>query len=156
MLERNLFVLASQIFIDSHRQIRLPRHIADTEIQSFTVIISSHPCRKCTIICTATPFSCFIIQPECTFRSMTGSQHRHFTCRSDRINFSYSLCGYYQLICQSRHLHFLRRSGLGSVNTHKISIVHTIKDSQSTAVHPVIPHDSVGIRCSARINGRYS
>ena len=32
MLERNLFVLASQIFIDSHRQIRLPRHIADTEI----------------------------------------------------------------------------------------------------------------------------
>ena len=95
MLERNLFVLASQIFIDSHRQIRLPRHIADTEIQSFTVIISSHPCRKCTIICTATPFSCFIIQPECTFRSMTGSQHRHFTCRSDRINFSYSLCGYF-------------------------------------------------------------
>ena len=42
------------------------------------------------------------------------------------------------------------------INAHKISIVHTIKDSKSTAVHPVIPHDSVGIRCSARINGRYS
>ena len=83
---------------------------------------------------------------------MTGSQHCHFPGRSNGINFCYALCGHCQLIWQVWYFQFGRRGGLGSINPHKVIVVHTIDNAQRCTIHPVIPYNTIGIRSSSRIN----
>ena len=155
MLEGQLLDSRSDVTVRRYRQIRFPRHIRNTEIQSVTVIVGSHPFRKIPVIGRTRPLAGRIIQPEYSFSHMSGRKHRHLTHRSDGIHMCRTLTGCHQLVRQGRHQQVLRRSTLRSIDTHIGRVIHSLHQAQRIAAHPVITHYPVVIGSGSGIDGSH-
>ena len=140
--------------IHFHRVMWRPRHISDTEIQSFLVIIPRHPIREIRIIRSPAPFSGFIIHPESAVTGMSCRKNRSFPVGCNGIDQRIPLRSYFQFIGNGGSEQ--RRSGsrLIRINTHETFIFHTVHRTGAHPVNPILRYDSVNTGRRPRINSR--